>query len=67
MFGANCAWWAKRFLEVQYVYARARGLLWMPLMVLLDWRHCGVELVVILHHEIDIRGKFHGLGWRFQF
>jgi hypothetical protein len=35
------------------------------LRVLLDWRQCGVELVVILHHEIDIGREFHGLGGRF--
>ena len=35
--------------------------------VLLDWRHCGVDLVVILHHEIDIGREFHGLRGRFQF
>src|SRR5262245_33519810 len=34
--------------------------------VLLDWRHCSVDLVVILLHEIDIGRKFHGLGERFQ-
>jgi hypothetical protein len=34
---------------------------------LLDWRHCGVDLVVILHHEIDIGREFHGLRGRFQF
>ena len=33
----------------------------------LDWRHCGVDLVVILHHEIDIGREFHGLRGRFQF
>ena len=35
--------------------------------VLLDWRHGGVNLVIILHHEVDIGRKFHGLGERFQF
>ena len=35
--------------------------------VLLDWRHCSVDLVVILHHEIDIGREFHGLRERFQF
>jgi hypothetical protein len=35
--------------------------------VLLDWRHCGVDLVVTLHHEIDIGREFHGLRKRFQF
>ena len=48
-------------------HTRASGLLWMAPGVLLDWRHCGVDLVVILHHEIDIGRKFHGLGERFQF
>ena len=45
----------------------ASGLLWMAPGVLLDWRHCGVDLVVILHHEIDIGREFHGLRGRFQF
>ena len=31
------------------------------LEVLLDWRHWSVDLVVILHHEIDIGREFHGL------
>ena len=48
-------------------HAGASGLLWMAPGVLLDWRHCGVDLVVILHHEIDIGREFHGLGERFQF
>jgi hypothetical protein len=56
------------FSEVQeYAYAGASGLLWMAPGVLLDWRHCGVDLVVILHHEIDIGREFHGLRGRFQF
>jgi hypothetical protein len=56
------------FSEVQeYDYAGASGLLWMAPGVLLDWRHCGVDLVVILHHEIDIGREFHGLRGRFQF
>ena len=40
---------------------------WMAPGVLLDWRHCGVDLVVILHDEIDIGREFHGLRERFQF
>jgi hypothetical protein len=53
--------------NILYAYAGASGLLWMAPGVLLDWRHCSVDLVVILHHEIDIGRKFHGLGERFQF
>jgi len=45
----------------------ASGLLGMAPGVLLDWRHCRVDLVVILHHEIDIGREFHGLRGRFQF
>ena len=57
-----------RFSEVrEYDYAGASGLRWMAPWVLLDWRHCGVDLVVILHHEIDIGREFHGLRERFQF
>ena len=39
----------------------------LALGVLLDWRHCSVDLVVILHHQSDIGRKFHGLWERFQF
>ena len=35
--------------------------------ILLDWRHCGVDLVVILHHEIDIGREFTGSGDDFSF
>ena len=33
---------------------------------LLDWRHGGDKLVVILYHEIDIGREFHGFGEGFQ-
>ena len=55
--------------SLAYVYGHADlgGILGETPGVLLDWRHCGVDLVVILHHEIDIGREFHGLRGRFQF
>ena len=41
-------------------YARyKRPVYWDGGEMLLEWRHCGVDLVVILHNKIDIGGKFH--------
>lgn len=54
----------KKFIRANW---RRATFIWRAREGLLDWRHGGDKLVVVLHHEIDIGREFHGLGGGFQF